>query len=273
MSFVKRAGAVLPKVLVEMAVSIYHDSEKFLSDADGIIVLTKEFFLVLPRALKRRREILHEMIHLGYDSALIVVITIAFLGVIMVLETSYHITLVISDLSMLPGVVSKFAIMEAGSTVTALIVICRICPGITSEIALLKETEQLDAYRMIGLNVIEFHVLPKVVAVFITLLAISVLSTFTALLAAWITCMTHLDMPLVKIFHSFNIFVSAKDFLSPFVRVLVYAFSIPIVASHHGLSSGGGATEIGTSATKSIVFSGVLIITLDFIITWIFNYI
>jgi len=272
MKFIKKGIVLLPGIFTEIIESMYGGAERFLSDTDGIIILFKNVLRVLPKAYARRKEIVREMLFLGYNSVLLVVLSVAFLSVVVVLESYYHISLVINDVSMLPGFVSRLIIREVGSTVTALIVICRICPGITSEIALKKETEQLDAYKMMGVDVIEYLVLPAVVASFFTLIILAVLSTITLLLGAMLTCYTHLSLSVRAFWHSTELVVVSRDFISSFVKVLVYGIVVPIVASYCGLSSGSGATEIGKANTRSIVIAGVMVIALDLILTWIFRF-
>ena len=268
-----REGAVLfPRILTELLGSFYSEAERFLLDADAIVLLTVKIIRTFTKIFKKGREIVEEMKQLGYYSVPLVLISMVFVAVIAVLEASYHVTLVINDVSILPGVVSRLIIQEGGTTITALIVICRVSPGITSELALKKETEQLDALRMMGVDVIEFLVLPRVIAGFLTLVALSIISTFVALMAAVMTCYTHLGMSFQVFWHSFDLFVSAKDFVLPFVKVMVYGFVIPVIASYSGLSSGSGATEIGRATTRSIVISGVTVITLDLVLTLVFRF-
>ena len=259
-------------LLREIIGAIYEAAERFLRDADGTIILTRKVFFSLPQIVKYRKQIYQEMLNIGYNSAFLVFITITFLGIILVLESYYHVTLVIADVSLMPGFVARMIIREGGSTITALIVICRICPGITSSIALKKETEQLDAYKMIGIDIIEFIVLPIVVATFLTLIILSLLSTVTGLFVSMITCYTHLGISAQNLWHALEFFITKADIISSFVKVLVYGMFIPIVASYCGLSCGSGATEIGKATTKSIVEAGVLVITLDLVLTWLFRF-
>jgi phospholipid/cholesterol/gamma-HCH transport system permease protein len=163
-------------------------------------------------------------------------------------------------------------IREGGSTITALIVICRICPGITSSIALKKETEQLDAYKMIGIDIVEFIILPIVVATFLTLILLSLLSTITALFVSMITCYTHLGISAQNLWHALEFFITKADIISSLVKVIVYGTFIPVVAAYSGLSCGSGATEIGKATTKSIVEAGVMVITFDLVLTWLFRF-
>lgn len=269
MTIKKELLVLLPRLSSELVSSLYKSSETFLRDADSIIILIKDTFLALPKIKKQRTEIYNEMYNLGYQTVFLLIITIMFLGIISVLEGAYHVTLVINEVSALPGVLSTMIIREGGSTITALIVICRICPGITSEIALKKETEQLDAYRMMGINITEYLILPKVVATFVTLISLSAIAILTGLISAMFTCYTHLEITGRQFLHSAELFITPNDFIVSLVKVLIYGLLIPIVASHCGLKAGSGATEIGKAATKSIVASGVLIIALDFLITWI----
>jgi phospholipid/cholesterol/gamma-HCH transport system permease protein len=51
------------------------------------------------------------------------------------------------------------------------------------------------------------------------------------------------------------------------IKTVVFAFIISSVPSYHGYYTKGGALEVGLSSTKAVVYSSLLILTFNFILT------
>jgi len=72
----------------------------------------------------------------------------------------------------------------------------------------------------------------------------------------------------------FNIlqkFVGPQDIFSALVKSAVFGNVIPIMACHHGLLAHEGAQGVGEATTQSVVQSTLLIILLDFFLTFCFS--
>jgi phospholipid/cholesterol/gamma-HCH transport system permease protein len=53
------------------------------------------------------------------------------------------------------------------------------------------------------------------------------------------------------------------------VKTVAFAFVITSVSSYHGYYTRGGALEVGQSSTRAVVFSSILIIVVNLILTQI----
>ena len=50
-------------------------------------------------------------------------------------------------------------------------------------------------------------------------------------------------------------------------KTLVFAFIITTVSSYYGYFTKGGALEVGVSSTKAVVYSSVVVLIFNFILT------
>jgi phospholipid/cholesterol/gamma-HCH transport system permease protein len=51
------------------------------------------------------------------------------------------------------------------------------------------------------------------------------------------------------------------------IKTVVFAFIITSVSAYHGYYTQGGALEVGRSSTKAVVYSSVLILVFNFLLT------
>jgi phospholipid/cholesterol/gamma-HCH transport system permease protein len=130
----------------------------------------------------------------------------------------------------------------------------------------MRVTEQIDALEVMGINSLNYLVFPKIVALMFYpfLIAIAMfLAIFGGLLAG-----------VYGGFVTMNEFVQGlqEDFIPfhlayAFIKTFVFAFILATVPSWHGYYMKGGALEVGKASTKSFVWTSVLIILANYIIT------
>jgi len=53
------------------------------------------------------------------------------------------------------------------------------------------------------------------------------------------------------------------------IKTVVFAFIITSVSSYHGYYTQGGALEVGRSSTKAVVYSSIIILLFNVLITQI----
>jgi phospholipid/cholesterol/gamma-HCH transport system permease protein len=66
-------------------------------------------------------------------------------------------------------------------------------------------------------------------------------------------------------------FVGIKDLICAIVKGVVFGAVIPVVSCAYGFRCKGGAEGVGTATTNSVVASTILVISLDFVLTFIFT--
>ena len=83
---------------------------------------------------------------------MIVIFCVSFAAMVTILESSFHMKIVIQNDSMVPGFAAMLILRELGAVVTALLVTSRVGAGIAAEIGSMKVTEQIDALKMLNID-------------------------------------------------------------------------------------------------------------------------
>lgn len=213
------------------------------------------------------RQFLVELQSLGIDSLGIVAIISVFMGAVVALQTAFNI-----DSPLIPAYTVGFTtrqsmILEFSPTVIGLILAGKVGSRIASEIGTMRVTEQIDALQIMGVNSANFLILPKTAAaVFINPFLI-IISMFLGILGGWLACTTS------GVISSEDYVVGIRAWFDPYtityalIKTVVFAFLIVTVSSYHGYRISGGALEVGRASTKAVVYSSILIIIFNLILT------
>ena len=214
-----------------------------------------------------RRQILHEMVSLGLGSLGLIAIISVFMGAVVTIQTVSAIDSPLIPLYTVGFATRQSFVLELAPTVMCLILAGKIGSNIASEIGTMRISEQIDALEIMGINSASYLIFPKIVASLITIPMIIIYSMALGIFGGWLVAafssMLSIDDYLYGIRWSFKLF----DIIYALIKTLFFAFIITSVPAYHGYYTRGGSLEIGVSSTKSVVYSSISILIVNYIIT------
>ncbi|RLD31474.1 MAG: ABC transporter permease, partial [Bacteroidetes bacterium] len=213
------------------------------------------------------KQLLVEFQSLGIDSLGIVAIISVFMGAVVALQTAFNI-----DSPLIPAYTVGFTtrqsiILEFSPTVISLILAGKVGSRIASEIGTMRVTEQIDALQIMGVNSANFLIFPKAIAAMLFNPILIVISMFLGIAGGWLACI------LSGVISSQDYIEGIRAWFEPYtityalIKTIVFAFLIVSVSSYHGYKISGGALEVGRASTKAVVYSSILIIVFNLILT------
>ncbi|MBX2988196.1 MAG: ABC transporter permease [Bdellovibrionaceae bacterium] len=220
----------------------------------------------------RWKETLQQLFFVANGSGFIVVFCVCFAAMVTILEASFHMKMVIQNDSMVPGFAALLILKELGAVVTALLLTSRVGAGIAAEVGLMKVTEQIDALRMLGIEPVRYLVLPRLVACVIGAVLLTLIANMVCLICAMLVSDLMLGYSPAMFLSSMRIFVKFQDLLLAAVKGAFFGAVIPLVACHFGFRCRPGAEGVGSATTQSVVVASILIIVLDFVLSYTFSY-
>ena len=218
---------------------------------------------------KRWKILINQMILLGVQGLPIISLIALFTGIILAFQTAYQLQRVSSEIY-IASLVALSLTRELGPILTSLIIAGRSGASISAEISSMKVTEQLDALKSLATDPIDYLVVPKFVALVLTLPLLVLYADFIGILGGYIVGLTKLNLSFNLYFRMSIDALGLKDVFSGLIKTGVFGAIIGIVCCYEGLSSEGGATGVGKSVIKSVVRSFILILTADCILTAFF---
>nr|WP_194249333.1 ABC transporter permease [Halomonas salicampi] len=180
---------------------------------------------------------------------------VAFLGAT-VLEsfgaTIYTVNLVVFSFLREFGVLLA-AIMLAGRTASAF----------TAQLGSMKSNEEIDALRTQGLDPIELLVLPRVLALWISLPLLAFIGTLSGMLGGAVVGVVALDIPLSQFLRIVERDIGVSHFFAGIVKAPLFALVIALIGCAEGFKVSGSAQSVGEHTTSSVVQSIFMVILLD----------
>jgi phospholipid/cholesterol/gamma-HCH transport system permease protein len=163
-------------------------------------------------------------------------------------------------------VVREMTVLELAPTVMAIIFAGKVGSSMAGNLGTMRITEQIDALEVMGINSINYLVLPKIVASLIMYPMLVIVSGVCALLGGYlvgnITGILSPDEYIYGIRYMFNPFTITFALIKSFV----FAFLVSSISSFKGYYTYGGALEVGISSTKAVTTSVIAILLADYLL-------
>ena len=242
-------------------------------------VHVKDFAAMLAETVKaffkpplRIKETLHQIDFVANGSLFIVVFCVCFAAMVTILESSFHMKLVIQNDSMVPGFAAMLILRELGVVVTALLLTSRVGAGIAAEVGIMKVTEQIDALKMLGIDPIQFLVVPRLIACVVGGVALAIIANLVCLYCAMLVTETYLGFTYSMFLTAMTRFVQFKDLGFAMIKGAVFGATIPLISCYFGFRCQSGAEGVGAATTNSVVASSIAIIVSDFVLSYVFTH-
>jgi phospholipid/cholesterol/gamma-HCH transport system permease protein len=152
---------------------------------------------------------------------------------------------------------------EMGVLVTAIMVAGRSGSAFAAEIGVMKIRDEVDAMRTIGLDPIETLVLPRIIALLITLPLLAFVADIIGLVGGALMSEFYLGIALPQYIDRVDMVATPVMFFIGMIKAPVFAFLIAIICTYQGLSVSGSAESVGKLTTLAVVQSIFMVIMAD----------
>ena len=189
-----------------------------------------------------------------------------FVGGVVAIQTALNLENPLLPKNLIGFATRQSVILEFAPTFISVIMAGKVGSYITSSLGTMRVTEQIDALEVMGINTYNYLIFPKIVSLSLYPLIICV-SMFLGIFGGYIACV-------------YGGFSSSADFVEglqmdfipfhvgyAFIKTLFFSFILATIPSYHGYFMTGGALEVGKASTVSFVWTSVVIILVNYLIT------
>lgn len=239
---------------------------RYLSQIGKYFLMLKEVFNKPTKWSVMKGLIFKEIDDLVIDSLGIVAFISFFVGGVVSIQTALNLTNPLIPKQLIGFATRQSIILEFAPTFISIIMAGKMGSFITSSIGTMRVTEQIDALEVMGVNSLNYLVFPKIIASLLYPFLIGI-GMFLGILGGWIAGV-------------YGGFVSSNEFITglqtefipfhvtyAFIKTLVFALLLSTIPSFHGYYMKGGALEVGKASTVSFVWTSVVIILVNYILT------
>ncbi|MFV0565652.1 MAG: MlaE family ABC transporter permease [Flavobacteriaceae bacterium] len=238
----------------------------YLRNIGGYFLMVIEMFRKPTKWSVMKTLILKDIDDLVVGSLGIIAFISFFIGGVVTIQTALNISNPLIPRYLVGFATRQSIILEFAPTFTSIIMAGKVGSYITSSIGTMRVTEQIDALEVMGINSINYLVFPKVIALLLYPFVISI-GMFLGVLGGLVACMiggfATVDDYIYGIQTDFNPF----HITYAFIKTFVFAFVLATIPSYYGYFMKGGALEVGRASTKSFVWTSVVIIVLNYLLT------
>jgi phospholipid/cholesterol/gamma-HCH transport system permease protein len=216
--------------------------------------------------------LLDEIHEMGVRAIKIVCLMNFLLGLIIAMlmakqSEAYGISIFVADIVMI-----GFA-RELAAIMTAVVVSARTGAAIAAEIATMKVQEEIDALRGMGLNVNQFLVAPKLLALLLVLPCLVALGIVSGVAGGALWGIVVLDFqPSIWFTQTLNS-AYTEDLAQGFLKTIIFALGIVLIGCHNGFRVSGGSRGVGLMTTRAVVMDIFMLITCDIVFAAVFYYV
>ena len=218
----------------------------------------------------RWRLVVRQIVEIGFGSQAVVIVTGIFTGAVFTAQIFFQFNALNMSTAVGP-VVSVALFRELGPVLTGLMVAGRVGAAMSAEIGTMKVTEQIDALRALAVNPIDYLVVPRAVAMMVSMPLLVGECIFFALSASYFVATRILNVNSVFFLHHMESYTHGKDMVMALTKGFVFAIIVAIVGCHQGLSTRNGAVGVGRSTTDAVVISSLTILMVNFFLTMALN--
>ena len=209
--------------------------------------------------------IFKEINDLIIESIPIVSILSFFIGAVISIQTALNLTSPFLSKSLIGFATRQSIILEFAPTFMSIIMAGKVGSFITSSIGTMRVTEQIDALEVMGINPLNYLVFPKIIALLFYPFVITI-SMFVGIFGG-LLAMTFAGVPSEAFITGIQMDFEPYHIFYSYIKTILFALILATIPSYHGYYMRGGALEVGKASTKSFVWTSIIIIVVNFIIT------
>lgn len=215
---------------------------------------------------KHYKLVLDECILIGVDSIFLFVLVSTFIGAVTTVQTAYNLVAPYIPNYVISQVVREMTVLELAPTIMAIIYAGKVGSSMAGNLGTMRITEQIDAIEVMGINSINYLVLPKIIASLLMYPMLVIVSGVCAIFGGYLVgSLTGIVTPTEYIYGIRYAFIEFTVIFA-LIKSFAFAFLVASISSFKGYYTTGGALQVGISSTKAVTSSVIAILIADYLL-------
>ncbi len=227
----------------------------------GKLFATKLHYLKSVKNI-RFKEIAFEIHESGIKALPIIALTSFLIGLVVAYQSAFQLKIYGANI-FLVDMLGISILRELAPLITAIVIAGRSGSAFTAQIGAMKITEELDAMRTMGFDPYIFLVMPRIIALMITMPILIFVADMMGVLGGMLVANIDLQISPTLFIERFSTAVEIKHFFIGIFKGPFFAFLIASIGIYRGLMVKDDTQSIGFNTTKSVVESIFAVIVCD----------
>jgi len=224
---------------------------------------------VFSRMTKRsviRNLIFKEIDDLIIGSLGITVFLAFFIGAVVAIQTALNLNNPLIPKQLIAFASRQSVILEFAPTFISVIMAGKVGSFITSSIGTMRVTEQIDALEVMGINSLNYLIFPKIIAMLMYPFVIAI-AMFMGIFGGYIAGVYGGFVSNIEFINGLQEDFIPFHLVYAFIKTFIYSFLLATIPSFHGYYMKGGALGVGKASTSAFVWTTVVIIIANYVLT------
>lgn len=259
-----------PRSVVE---SLGQSTLQQLTAARAVASMTAQAAVALGRIASRqarlpRMALGKTVATMGADAVGIVMLLSALLGMILTFEASEQLG-ALGAKPLIPDVVGLSLIREFAPLLVAVVVIARNGAAIASELASMSANQELDALRTMGIDPVQYLVVPRGLGLLLTTPVLTLMGVFVGLAGATIIAVGVAQLEVALFYRRLVEAVTLGDLAYGLAKSAVFAVTTVLAAAAIGMGISRSASDVGRATTQAVVLGILMLVLCDAAFTFV----
>ncbi len=233
------------------------------------IFFFRSFFMIF--RIKAIPEIIQQLYFIGAKSAQIVMLVGFFTGMVLGLQL-YFVLVKFGSVGVLGTAIALTLIRELGPVLTAIMITARAGSAMTAEIGIQRISEQVDALSTMRIDPLGYLISPRIAAAIISFPILTTFFNLIGILGAWVSGCLLLGVNSGTYFFRVVSSTQMDDIMGGYYKSIVFGLLVVTICCFQGFfthmrTDSYGAKSVSLSTTSAVVFSCVMILVSDYIVT------
>ncbi|MFZ9919660.1 MAG: MlaE family ABC transporter permease [Terrimicrobiaceae bacterium] len=243
---------------------------QFLAFLGQVAALAGETLLSIGAGRIRLRLVIQQIAEIGFRSQLVVIVTGGFTGAVFTAQAFFQFDVLNMETAVGP-VVALSMFRELGPVLAGVMVAGRVGAAMTAEIGTMKVTQQIDALRALAVSPIDYLVVPRALAMFISMPFLVVECVAFGILASYYVGVEVLGIEGAYFLANTQKFTESSDIFMSLVKGFFFAAIVVFISCQEGLEAKNGAVGVGRATTSTVVNCSLAILIANFFLTMALN--
>ena len=247
----------------------------FFEHLRGFVSLIGQVILDIGRFLRRPqagpwREISANIYHSGFQALGITAMVGFLIGIVLSFLSSQQLRMFGGDIYIV-NILGMAVIRELGPLLAAILVAGRSGSSITAQLGVMRVTEELDAMLVMGISHGQRLIMPKVIALAISMPLLVVWTDAMALIGGMVSAKIELGLSFRYFVQKLPDAVPVVNYTIGLLKGCVFGMLIALVSCHFGLRIKPNTESLGRGTTTAVVTAITVVILADAVFAIIFN--
>ncbi|MBQ2645210.1 ABC transporter permease [bacterium] len=218
------------------------------------------------------KHIMEQSSHFAIDSLPITLTIVSMTSIILAVQVAPEMVKQ-GGANFIGGLLAIVTVREMGTIMTGFAIISMIGSSMASEIATMKVTEQVSALKVLHVNPIKYLFVPRILAAALMMPVITtVSSTIGIFCGGFISSLTSPEVTGLCFVNSVKLGLFNRDIGIMLLKSSCFGIAIAHISSSCGYDAEGGAKSVGVATTKSVVWSFIAIVVIDYVFALLFYF-